>query len=133
MLKLGTIPKRFEKIFEFSFFVIPDTKNEWVVCSIYIRPGFIHTLQRNWSFPLRISWRRPLSCRNQSIDLPHKSMDWFLYDNGLRHERVKDFISKCDLRLAVRFCYGLIEKRVFTILISKFCFLFFLINIGYYP
>ena len=26
----------------------------------------------------------PLSYRNQSIDL-----DWFLYDNGLRHERVK--------------------------------------------
>ena len=27
--------------------------------------------------------------RNQSIDLQSKSMDWFLYDNGLRHERVK--------------------------------------------
>ena len=31
---------------------------------------------------LTLSWRRPLSYRNQS-------MDWFLYDNGLRHERVK--------------------------------------------
>ena len=30
-----------------------------------------------------------LSYRNQSIDLLCKSMDWFLYDNGLRHERVK--------------------------------------------
>ena len=30
----------------------------------------------------------PLSYRNQSIDLLCKSMDWFLYDNGLRHERV---------------------------------------------
>ena len=30
---------------------------------------------------LTLSWRRPLSYRNQS-------MDWFLYDNGLRHERV---------------------------------------------
>ena len=38
---------------------------------------------------LTLSWRRPLSYRNQSIDLPRKSMDWFLYDNGLRHERVK--------------------------------------------
>ena len=27
--------------------------------------------------------------RNQSIDLLYKSMDWFLYENGLRHERVK--------------------------------------------
>ena len=29
---------------------------------------------------LTLSWRRPLSYRN---------MGWFLYDNGLRHERVK--------------------------------------------
>ena len=36
------------------------------------------------------SWRRPLSYKNQSIDLLCKSMDWFLYDNSLRHERVKD-------------------------------------------
>ena len=38
---------------------------------------------------LTLSWRRPLSYRNQSIDLLCKLMDWFLYDNGLRHERVK--------------------------------------------
>ena len=37
---------------------------------------------------LTLSWLRPLSNRNQSIDLQSKSMDWFLYDNGLRHERV---------------------------------------------
>ena len=30
-----------------------------------------------------------MSYRNQSIDLLRKSMDWFLYDIGLRHERVK--------------------------------------------
>ena len=38
---------------------------------------------------LTLSWRRSLSYRNQSIDLLCKSMDWFLYDNDLRHERVK--------------------------------------------
>ena len=38
---------------------------------------------------LTLSWRRPISYRNQSIDLLHKSMDWFLYDIGLRLERVK--------------------------------------------
>ena len=38
---------------------------------------------------LTLSWRGPLSYRNQSTDLQSKSMDWFLYDNGLRHERVK--------------------------------------------
>ena len=42
---------------------------------------------------LTLSWWRPLSYRNQSIDLFCKSMDWFLYDNGLRHERVKTLYS----------------------------------------
>ena len=41
---------------------------------------------------LTFSWRRPLSYRYQFIDLLRKSMDWFLYDNGLRHERVKNSI-----------------------------------------
>ena len=44
---------------------------------------------------LTLSWRRPLSYRNQSIGLRSKSMDWFLYDNGLRHERVKVLPSFC--------------------------------------
>ena len=34
--------------------------------------------------------QRLLSYRNQSIDLRSKSLDWFLYDNGLRHEKVKN-------------------------------------------
>ena len=38
---------------------------------------------------LTLSWRRPILYRNQSIDLLRKSVDWFLYDIGLRHERVK--------------------------------------------
>ena len=32
-------------------------------------------------FPLTLSGQRPLSYKN-------KSMDWFLYDNGPRNERV---------------------------------------------
>ena len=49
------------------------------------------------TFNLTISRRRPLSYRNQSIDLLRKSVDWFLYDNGLRLERVKKKIWKsCD-------------------------------------
>ena len=43
----------------------------------------------NKSRVLTFSWRRPISYRNQSIDLLCKSMDWFLFDIGLRHERVK--------------------------------------------
>ena len=36
-----------------------------------------------------LSWRRPLSYRNQPTDLQSKSMDWFLDDKDLQHERVK--------------------------------------------
>ena len=36
-----------------------------------------------------LSLWRSLSYRNQSIDLQVKSMDWFLYDREIRHERVK--------------------------------------------
>ena len=43
---------------------------------------------KDCNFHLTRSWRRPISYRNQSIDLQSKSMDWFLHDNGLRHERV---------------------------------------------
>ena len=28
--------------------------------------------------------------RNQSTDLPSKSMDWFLYDKNLNHERINE-------------------------------------------
>ena len=45
---------------------------------------------------LNPSWWRSISYRNQSIDLQSKSMDWFLYDADLRHERVKQVF---DLRL----------------------------------
>ena len=38
---------------------------------------------------INLSRRRPLSYRNQSIDLVRKSMDWFLFDNALRLVRVK--------------------------------------------
>ena len=38
---------------------------------------------------LTLSWRRPYSYRNQSTDSLRNSMDWFLHDDSLRHERVK--------------------------------------------
>ena len=43
---------------------------------------------------LTLSWRGLLSYRNQFIDLQSKSMDWFLYDNGLRHERIQQNCRK---------------------------------------
>ena len=55
-----------------------------------VRNGIKYLQSRMW-WTLALSWRRPLY-RNQSIDLASKSLDWFLYDNGLRHERVKENI-----------------------------------------
>ena len=48
-------------------------------------PHFIYSTR----FSLTLSWRRSPSYRNQSIDLLFRSMDWFLYDKDLHHERVK--------------------------------------------
>ena len=53
----------------------------------HIFKGYIKRLVA-WN-ELTLSWRRSLLYRNQFIDLLLKSMDWFLYDSGLRHERVK--------------------------------------------
>ena len=50
------------------------------------------------TFLLTLSWRGPLSYRNQSIDLQSKSTEWFLYDNGLRHERVKRSCCRVDYK-----------------------------------
>ena len=49
---------------------------------------YIHTNSYVLSVSLTLSWRRQLPYRNQPIDFPCKLMDWFLYDNGLRHKRV---------------------------------------------
>ena len=58
---------------------------------------------------LTLSWRRPLSYRNQSIDLLRKSMDWFLYDNGLRHERVNSRGLHLNGEGVLQFAKNLIE------------------------
>ena len=59
---------------------------------------------------LTISWRRPISCRNQSIDLLRKSMDWILYDIGLRHERVNRITKSNDTK------YFIFWNRLFEVL-----------------
>ena len=83
----------------------------------------------NLNMFLTLSRRRLLSCRNQSIDLPCKSMDWFLYDNGLRHERVNlrivsSFSIFCQLYRWIElmmncFC-GMVDRRkVFSFIFSR--------------
>ena len=69
---------------------------------------YLHS--KNLRYPLTLSWRRPLPYRSQSIDLQSKSMDWFLYDNALCHERVK------NMWISDRW---IIEKRELNIMLKN--------------
>ena len=60
--------------------------------------------QKYFWVDLTLSCRRPISYRNQSIDLHSKSMDWFLCDVGLRHERV-NLIRKGFLLLIAKLIF----------------------------
>ena len=68
-------------VYRISLLIVTMYNKIWVSVTYLIKISLIN--------PLTLSRRRTLSYRNQSIDLLRKSMDWFLYDNGLRHERVK--------------------------------------------
>ena len=50
---------------------------------------FSNILLRNRTIGKNFLIKLALSYSNQFIDLQSKSMDWFLYDNSPRHERVK--------------------------------------------
>ena len=57
--------------------------------------GFrLKSSQKGEVFSLTLWWRRPLSYSiSYSYHLRSKSMDWFLYDNALCHERVNRSIQ----------------------------------------
>ena len=57
-----------------------------------------------------------LSYRNQSIDLLSKSMDWFLYYNGLCRERVKKILFRSKRKTEF---YKKFEKWVAILLFQK--------------
>ena len=68
--------------------VLMPTLLDLCIASLYV---FIAYSEHIWSIYQRwlliLSWRRSLSYRNEFINLLCKSMDWFLYDRDLRHER----------------------------------------------
>ena len=76
----------------------PNTSRAYISCSswkIALISDYINRRKEaviNYCY-LTLSRRRPWSYRSQSINLLCKSMDWFLYDNGLRHESVKAIIK----------------------------------------
>ena len=70
-------------------FTTPDTTDRKIISTLRLRQKVKRDKLAALYRHLTLSSRRPLSYRNQSIDLQSKSMNWFLYDRGLRHERVK--------------------------------------------
>ena len=74
-------------------------KIKYITCEVFFEATYMDIFQTSEltmnNFVLTLSWRKPISYRNQSIDLLSKSMDWFLYDIGLCHERVKPLNSLC--------------------------------------
>ena len=69
---------------------VPRTESSHLLILLTI--GFLRNFGQKTCFhtifSLTLSRRRPISYRNQSIDLQSKSLDWFLYVIGLRRERV---------------------------------------------
>ena len=69
---------------------------------------FLLVKRTNIDINLTLSWGRFLLHRNQSIDMLSKSLDWFLYDRDLRHERVKE-----------KYDYGKMESRINLLLLLE--------------
>ena len=92
--------KRIEELYSFFladfYFLVLKKINFWLNMRHKLLKMLISYIL-NAPISLTFSWRRPLSYRNQSIDLLRKSIDWFLYDIGLRHERVKKRSRVCKL------------------------------------
>ena len=63
------------------------------------------------SIPLTLSWRRSLSCRKQSIDLPCKSTDWFLYDRDFLQEVLKNTLG-CPSSFNKQICASLAKNAI---------------------
>ena len=68
----------------------PNPNNKNNLPHVALHMVIVDTLEPQPSvvISLTLSWRRSLSYRNQSTDLPCKSIDWFLYDRDLCHEKV---------------------------------------------
>ena len=83
MTKLGWVKHIFPHFFKCKF-----SFNQYSL----LFPALVRDHRQISFLILTLSWRRPIPYRNQSTDLRSKSMDWFLYDIGLRHERVNQVI-----------------------------------------
>ena len=96
---------------------------------------FNTTLYLDWlNSLLTLWWRQSLSYWNQSIHLLRKSMDWFLYDNGLRHERVKRCFKNVEAQfiLAIFIIYFFRLIEILDVIYST-CEKKFFLDLKLYP
>ena len=76
-------------LFQFWSSVFKCVNHTVIMVEIFCCKFFLSSSVSCQYYLLTLLWQRSLSFTNQSIDFFYKSMDWFLYDNDLRHERVK--------------------------------------------
>ena len=77
----GGYTRTLRKLFVFT--KLPHQEIRWFLGILRSAFWSIYNLQLS----LTLSWRRALSYKNQSIDFVCKSVDCFLYERDLRHER----------------------------------------------
>ena len=78
---------------------------------------------------LGLSWQRPLSYRNQFIDLRSKPTDWFLYHSGLRHERVKILMTFIRITIQNKY-YATKTKYIRTTFYIYYVYFLYIFYIG---
>ena len=91
------IKLRYQNKTKKTYDIRSNVQNQWLRASISISVELSQVSKTSFlKAYLTFSWRRSLSHRNQCIDLLCKSMNWFLYDSDLRHERVKTLLNIYD-------------------------------------
>ena len=101
---LNSTPSRFNKSIVYKTPSFLGFRNFWLknsdvtACWSGLGSGYFVILREH---PLRNSNQQPnLPREKKPKDLKSKSVDWFLYDNDLRHERVKiNATNLCNLML----------------------------------
>ena len=95
-------------------------KKKWILLSNMLE----QTFGVRWvKSVLTLLWRRSLSNRNQTFDFWSKSVDWFLYDRDLHHERVNALLLACIHRDIL-----IDYNKIIDIYASKYLGRMFLIN-----
>ena len=94
---LNSTPCRFNKSIIYKTPSFLGFRNFWLKNSD-VTAGYFVILREH---PLRNSNQQPnLPRKKKPKDLKSKSMDWFLYDNDVRHERIKiNATNLCNLML----------------------------------